>query len=865
MPSKKPLGIEDQKVYDENGKRRFHGAFTGGFSAGYWNTVGSQEGWKPTEFKSTRAEKASLKFQRPEDFMDDEDLGEFGIAPQRLQTTEDFTSKTQANKRKFKQPSDGPIPGIPVLHQLLEPARENIAIRLLKKMGWKEGQGVGARMTRKEKKLAEKRNEKELYVMKMYGCEITGNTTKKMQSDDENDDSDDSDIENITFAPDDFEPFILALKENTFGLGYVGLSKEPVLQQHVNLFSPFEVLDKNNKKLSISGQGFGVGAMEEDDDEDVYAKDDMGRYDFTLDNSKKGKPKKKEEPQNLLIVDGFEKPNSGESKKRPNQIYKVELSIGFKPKNWGVRKSRFEPIDEVVEQQILEQNHYKKKGIGRHDLNPEERGNLLNERKEKPKPSLLEIINSKSFVKEGEDILKHDVQKEKEELQKEAAKITQHLDPKTGAFKPFVMDSDKQIRYDSFLMFSETGNEAITKFMNSIQPVNLSEWEREMEKKEFIQAKKLFKPLVGMMSDRFVTEGLEDLKKSILVETTDKVLKMERTKAMWKPSSILCKRFNIPEPYGGSIPEAKTKKKNKFSVFDYLESSVHNRNNFVTPVIIPDRIIPSVETIKEVPKILDASSDVRTSSSEIFTKEVPLKTKIPERNHSMKKIEKKIEKKSELEIKVQENINKPPAEKKDLFKAIFDSSGESEEENTPEEETQDERKKRIVEALNLNQSASEINLLRNTSPPRGIFANLFTPSTSKSNIEIPIQVPEIKIVVPDCPESVPVLKFRSKFQRAEEDLEVIKFRSKSERSQIAESPPKKNVEEELYFGPKLPDIIKPVVLPEEEENEIDNRLQALFKKANVKTIVEEWVEKEKKKKKKDKKHKKSKKHKKDKK
>ena len=26
------------------GRRRFHGAFTGGFSAGYFNTVGSEEG-----------------------------------------------------------------------------------------------------------------------------------------------------------------------------------------------------------------------------------------------------------------------------------------------------------------------------------------------------------------------------------------------------------------------------------------------------------------------------------------------------------------------------------------------------------------------------------------------------------------------------------------------------------------------------------------------------------------------------------------------------------------------------------------------------------------------------------------------------
>lgn len=44
IPSKKPIQIEDQVVKDENGRRRFHGAFTGGFSAGYWNTVGSKDG-----------------------------------------------------------------------------------------------------------------------------------------------------------------------------------------------------------------------------------------------------------------------------------------------------------------------------------------------------------------------------------------------------------------------------------------------------------------------------------------------------------------------------------------------------------------------------------------------------------------------------------------------------------------------------------------------------------------------------------------------------------------------------------------------------------------------------------------------------
>lgn len=42
---KKPITVADQIATDENGRRRFHGAFTGGFSAGYYNTVGSKEGW----------------------------------------------------------------------------------------------------------------------------------------------------------------------------------------------------------------------------------------------------------------------------------------------------------------------------------------------------------------------------------------------------------------------------------------------------------------------------------------------------------------------------------------------------------------------------------------------------------------------------------------------------------------------------------------------------------------------------------------------------------------------------------------------------------------------------------------------------
>jgi len=47
--------IWKQEVRDERGLKRLHGAFTGGFSAGYYNTVGSKEGWTPSTFVSSRS------------------------------------------------------------------------------------------------------------------------------------------------------------------------------------------------------------------------------------------------------------------------------------------------------------------------------------------------------------------------------------------------------------------------------------------------------------------------------------------------------------------------------------------------------------------------------------------------------------------------------------------------------------------------------------------------------------------------------------------------------------------------------------------------------------------------------------------
>uniref|UniRef100_A0A336L580 CSON004539 protein n=1 Tax=Culicoides sonorensis TaxID=179676 RepID=A0A336L580_CULSO len=769
IPSKRPVSVEDQIVRDENGKRRFHGAFTGGFSAGFWNTVGSLEGWKPSEFKSSRSEKAQARSQKPTDFMDDEDLGEFGIAPQRVQTMEDFSDQAGSSSSKFrgvKRRYEGaPIPGIPVLETLLAPAKDKIAVRILRKMGWKDGQGVGARLTKKEKKRAKERNTKEMYIIKKYGCDM-GPFAKQQTGSESDEESDDSDYE-ITFAPDDFDPFVITVKDNSFGLGYSGLNRNPVLNQSHKLFDTLEVYDrKTNKKLSIKGQAFGVGALEEDDD-DIYARDDMSRYDFSLDDHKKTKLKAiAAPPKHSDVIDGFTKPK--DAKKAFQKIFKISMPDNFKPKNWMVKRSRFDPLPPETAKKIQDENLYKKQGLGRHDLKPDERGQLLKDDKTTKsdlKPSkcsdkelLAKILEkSNNFTKAGVIHLNEEVQKENEDIQKKASKITEGLKSSSsasssspGVFIPFAADPEKQARYEKFRDFKKSDEfQTAEELLKSLQPFHMKEWDREFELKEFTHAKRLYKPLEGLMFDRFVTEGTidKDKQKSTSETSGKKEIKMKRTKVLWKPHKNLCVRFNVPEPFGGQLVEDKPKKGTKFSVFDYIEVPTNSKTNFVTPVIVPKKVkeqknskISAKEFFNEeqkvvIPKMFD-KNDEKSSNNE-RTSEKPEPT--PTTSVNTKPISKPTfnKPKTELEQKVEENLNKPPQEKKDLFKAIFCDTSDEEDENekkedqTSSKETSNEKLK-LLESFVATKSASEFNILRNKSPPRGIFKNIADVPTTSS-------------------------------------------------------------------------------------------------------------------------------------
>lgn len=67
-------------------------------------------------------------------------------------------------------------------------------------MGWKPGQGVGPRLTKREKAKVKKQHEK----VKVYTCYMP---TQKKEEEESDSESTDDEYSEIKFAPDDYEPF----------------------------------------------------------------------------------------------------------------------------------------------------------------------------------------------------------------------------------------------------------------------------------------------------------------------------------------------------------------------------------------------------------------------------------------------------------------------------------------------------------------------------------------------------------------------------------------------------------------------------------------------------------------------------------
>ncbi|XP_006822594.1 G patch domain-containing protein 1-like [Saccoglossus kowalevskii] len=669
-PRKKPISIEDQTVHDEKGRRRFHGAFSGGFSAGYFNTVGSKEGWTPSTFVSSRNKRADQNVQRPEDYMDTEDLGEFGIAPKKITTTDDFASDEKDNRKRTID-SSSIIPGLSALDELVIPTRTPIGIRLLSKMGWKKGQGIGPKIKRKTKK----KNES-----KTYGCAPPPDSSSADEDEDEY-------AVGHYFAPKDAETFLFKPKDDVHGIGYQGINPNTALlgtresEEHFTLFEPKATHHVGKK--GISGKAFGIGAFEDDDD-DIYAQDHMSNYDRVLDGKDPTKSFGWTAPRHnrkgniavqtthvSRVLEGF---TLSDKQKPPNKIFSaVPLAADFKPFH------RFNKIEQPARQ-------VDKLG-GRFSLSANQRASILGEEQLPGPSSIFDIIS-----KEDKDKLKSNTSAVTSSVSMPTSVSTSRFSSSStplftgnvSDFKPFVNDPEKQRRYEEYLHSRKSGIKD-----NDNSSGTMTEWEKELEKEEFARSAALYQPLRGMMASRFTSAKYSDDTDTVDVPKEAEGDKNEQVKAAemkmfgkltrdvleWHPDRLLSKRFNIPDPYpGSSIIGLPTVKKDKFSVFNFLSSgwdtpsTSANQENSSQPLLAlraPPSTSTTVNLFSSIPVSIVTSQSPSVAESGVSSiNSTEIKT-----------------------IQNADSLERPPM---DLFKAIFENT-DSEEKSSENEDDEEEK------------------------------------------------------------------------------------------------------------------------------------------------------------------------------
>uniref|UniRef100_A0A8C1G4K6 G patch domain containing 1 n=1 Tax=Cyprinus carpio TaxID=7962 RepID=A0A8C1G4K6_CYPCA len=690
-PIRKPVPVHEQTVKDEKGRyKRFHGAFTGGFSAGYFNTVGSQEGWTPSTFVSSRQQKAERQNARPEDFMDEEDFSEHGIAPREIVTTEDFASERKdqlKDKARAVSSLAALIPGdTGLLEELIAPARSSIGVELLRKMGWKDGQGVGPRLKRRQRK-------QNTDAVKVHGGALLPSGSEESEDED-----DEFAPENVTFAPKDVVPVDFTPKVDSHGLGYRGLNPLQALgggseSAHINLFtlqsdrtsSLFGDRNSGQKRRGgIAGQAFGVGAME-NEDADIYHKDSMSNYDTVLGGEEPGDGlygwtapqqytrKKNDSKRDVVylgrILDGFTLASQVTEIKT---VYPPpDLPRDYRPVHYFRPVVDLSTVSPIVAQALQASRGHLSQDApqqGRHSLDSSQRRDMLGETVAKEQNKSPDSLTSPAKTQASSE---------------------------TKTFKPFQKNPQKQARYDLYINKLKKGDkEALESSLDS----SMTEWERGRERDEFVRAAVLYKPSNSSLSSRFTRSKNEDDTDSVEVtrdqenDVDDKQAavkmkmfgKLTRDTFEWHPEKLLCKRFNVPDPYPGSSTVGMPKiKRDKYSVFNFLtitDSSHVSREG-------PSASKPpgSSTTLPHLtPEVNKKSRWDKTGK--VSEPKDPLSAFLSETlaQSDGKQTEPKTD---EEEKEEDEEEVRPPM---DLFKAIFASSSDEKSSSSSEEDSEEE-------------------------------------------------------------------------------------------------------------------------------------------------------------------------------
>ncbi|KAJ2722359.1 hypothetical protein GGI07_003383 [Coemansia sp. Benny D115] len=142
-----------QSTWDGKPKDYSRDAFKGGYTAGYYGTVGSKEGWAPTaSFVSSRDNRAKYQGMRVEDYMDEEDLAD-RRATRKVSVARQYIGEERAmDSYESDKGAERSVVGLMAeklageLGALVQASQRTsqVGYKVMAAMGWKPGQGVGA-------------------------------------------------------------------------------------------------------------------------------------------------------------------------------------------------------------------------------------------------------------------------------------------------------------------------------------------------------------------------------------------------------------------------------------------------------------------------------------------------------------------------------------------------------------------------------------------------------------------------------------------------------------------------------------------------------------------------------------------------
>nr|CAB3467990.1 unnamed protein product [Digitaria exilis] len=630
-----------QEVRDEEGRRRFHGAFTGGFSAGFYNTVGSKEGWTPQTFTSSRKNRAELKKQSIYSFLDEEDIKDMGgnaLETSQQYDTFGFTAAEYARKQASKEQKERPsaIPG-PIPDELVVPTSNSIGMTLLMKMGWRQGRSI--RDSHADSLYESRRNARKAFLA------LSGSKNDKDQEQSSDKPSLDQavvgSLEEMRVSGNT-PVYVLHPKQDLHGLGYDPFKHAPEFRDRKTLQKS---RDRDHKRNDVSmrgnllvsnsvqssagnyAPGFGIGALEELDveDEDIYASGfayektevdiepskTASDSNYKLDDRKRGfylsfkiasnseykleRFLPPEIPDDFDAQHKFPTPVQSAAKfsdiAPPEALPPEDTSLtlliegcaamvarcGKHIEDFYKEKSKTNPqfmflsegdgckyymrkLWEHQQKYVGQQRPDSPKSKTSEKLTADNRGRILGERPLDRSTKLHSPLSAKEAVQLQSNLVDTFVKPiSLVSFVLNWAAIVASLDGLPESEKPFSNDPAKQARFEQFLKDKYKGG---LRAANAAPIISMSEADRARERLDFEAAaeaiekgkgKKVLDPssvfsLPGMNEQRFVAATQRE---SSVVPKDEKPIYPRREQFEWRPSPILCKRFDIVDPFMG--------------------------------------------------------------------------------------------------------------------------------------------------------------------------------------------------------------------------------------------------------------------------------------------------------------------------